>query len=199
MYAKENKDKPFLLDHCWKILQDSQKWWMETPADPVPISPGTSDYPGTPISLDSDHDPNPYSVNSPSRASKRPTGRKAEKESRRKIKIVEEDDSVFISLLQKFNQNAEESKIEKKLLAEQRLLHLKAVEAREQRKLAVLETAELREQMKHDSAIMTLDTTNMSPELQHYYKMLKNEIMAKVYARSSSSQFYIPSPPDTQE
>ena len=71
----------WIYDHCWKVLKYCDKWMIIPQSNPRPLSPvyeGTHD---TPVSLDSDQDP--YSNATVSSPRKRPSGRKAAKESRK--------------------------------------------------------------------------------------------------------------------
>ena len=191
MYHNDTK-KPFIFYHCWAILKDTDKWWIsELPKEPIPQSPDASQIPGPSISLDSDPDPIPGtgSINSPRSKNKRPIGRKAEKASRRKSNVSEQNSGEFLNLLDEFNQQVRNSGEKKSSLVERKLNI-------EERKIRCIESAEEREQMIHENEIMKIDTSNMDPQMQRYYQLRKDEIMAKVLARSSSSQFYIPSPPD---
>ena len=86
---------PWIYDHCWEVLKYCDKWMIilqSNPRPPSPIYEGTHE---TPVSLDSDQDP--YSNAIVSSPRKRPSGRKAAKDSRQKSKTSPTDTNNSIS------------------------------------------------------------------------------------------------------
>ena len=138
--------------HCWAILKDTDKWWIsELPKEPIPQSLDASQIPGPSISLDSDHDPSPGTgnINSLRSKNKRPIGRKAEKASRRKSNVSEQNSGEFLNLLDEFNQQVHNSGEKKSSLVE-RKLNIEEI------KIRCIESAEEREQMIHENEIMKM-------------------------------------------
>lgn len=182
--------KYFDFDHCWPILKDNVKW-QDVPntsrksmaqsmaTDSSPQSPNCSQIRSTSVSLDDDQ--NGGSVSSPNK--KRPSGRKTEKELRKKNK--QNENSRFCNLVEQFNQQASATETRK---AE---LESRKVKALEELKEIQKQQVEAKEREMEDQ-IMMMDTSNMDPQKQAYYEFRKHEIMQKMMARASN---YVPQPP----
>ncbi|XP_059638904.1 glutathione S-transferase T3-like [Cornus florida] len=188
----ENEKKHFTLDHCWAILKHGIKWEdlgsskkLKSPAM-TPYSSSASQIPKTSISLDSDQDPIEKSVNSP--RTKRPSGRKAGKEACRKSKIADTSDSRFCDLMEKFNENTTEGRMKKFEIEERKVKVMEQMYQMEQ------EEKEAKEK-ERDDKIMMIDLSNMDPQAKVYYQLRKNEILAKLQARSTNFDYYVPLPP----
>ena len=163
-------------------------------SNPRPRSPvyvGTHD---TPISLDSDQDPDSNATASSPR--KRPPGRKAAKENRQKNKKSPTDTSNSISdtIRELFGQSEKRNNF----YEEQKLQLLKEQAQREDVQLDIARRAEDRMQKEQDrlqmiadDAIMEKDISHMTVEQQHYYQLRKNAIMAKAMKNASSSNFNV--------
>ena len=95
-----------------------------------------------------------------SQRDKRPSGRKKEKESRRKSKIAEGENFKLIDLMEQFNKNAEAQKI-----TQARKTEL------EERRVKVMEEMNAREEKEKDEAIMNMDLSNMEPVKKSYYEL----------------------------
>ena len=81
---------PWIYDYCWEVLKYCDKWMIIPQSNPRPHSPVYEGTHETPVSLDSDQDPyNSATVNSP-RKRPLPPGRKAAKESRQKVRRVQQ-------------------------------------------------------------------------------------------------------------
>ncbi|KAF8413342.1 hypothetical protein HHK36_001321 [Tetracentron sinense] len=181
--------KNFKLDHCWTILQYSIKWqinevakYSKTPTTATDSNQhfsSSSRMPDTPISLNSDQDPIGHTVDSP--GTKRPSGRKAEKEVRRKSRVEKTSSFRICNLIEKFNKQACDTEERKARI--------------EERKIRIMEDMNEREQKEEDDTIMMLDTSNMDPIAKAYYKQRKSEVLAKILAHATSSNLYVPLPP----
>ena len=163
-------------------------------SNPKPRSPvyeGTLD---TPVSLDSDQDP--YSNATVISPRKRPSRRKAAKESRHKSKASPTDTSNYIS--DTIRELSGQSEKRKNFYEEKKLQLLKEQAQREDVQLDIARRAEDRMQKEQDrlqmiadDAIMEKDISHMSVEQQHYYQLRKHAIMAKVMKNASSSNFNV--------
>ncbi|KAA8539384.1 hypothetical protein F0562_026076 [Nyssa sinensis] len=191
LYAKllyyELEGKKFSLDHCWAILENSIKWQDLAPSkkskttNSTPNSSFSSQIPETFISLDSNQDPIGYSVDSP--RTKRPSGRKAEKEARRKRKIADTSSFRFCDLMEQFNKHASDTKKRKAEIEERKAKVMEQMNQREQEEKQGNEK-------ERDDMIMMMDTSNMDPRTKAYFELRKDEIYAKLLARSTNPDYY---------
>ena len=159
--------------------------------------PRSSVYEGThdtPVSLDSDQDP--YSNATVSSPRKRPSGRKAVKESRQKSKASSTDTSNSIS--HTIRELSRQSEKRKKFYDEQKLQLLKEQAQRDDVQLDIAKRAkdkmqkeQDRLQMIADDAIMEKDIAHMTVEQQHYYQLRKNAIIVKAMKNASNSNFNV--------
>ena len=185
---------PWIYDHCWEVLKYRDKWMIIPQSNPRPRSPvyeGTHD---TPISLDSDQDP--YINATVSSPIKRPSGRKAAKESRHKSKVSLTDTSNSIS--DTIRELSRQSEKRKNFYEEQKFQLLKEQAQRKDVQLDIARRSEDRMQKEQnrlqmiaDDAIMEKDISHMSVEQQHYYQLRKNAIMAKAMKNANSSNFNV--------
>ena len=185
---------PWIYDHCWEVLKYCDKWMIIPQSNPRPRSPvyeGTHD---TSVSLDSDQDP--YSNATVSSPRKRPSGRKAAKESRPKSKASPTDTSNSIS--DTIHELSGQSEKRKNFYEEQKFQLLKEQTQMEDVQLDIARRAEYRMQneqdrlqMVVDDAIMEKDISHMSIEQQHYYQLRKNAIMTKAMKNASRSNFNV--------
>ena len=185
---------PWIYDHCWEVLKYYDKWMIIPQSNPRPRSPvyeGTHD---TPVSLDSDQDP--YSNARVSSPRKRPPGRKAAKESRKKSKASPTDTSISIS--DTIRELSGQSKKRKNFYEKQKLQLLKEQAQREDMQLDIARRAENRMQKEQDrlqmivdDVIMEKDISHMFVEQQHYYQLRKHAIMEKAMKNASSSNFNV--------
>ena len=97
--------------------------------------------------------------------SERPLGRKAEKEKAKGKKRSEEEPDPFIEEVKKMRETREKIKTERKERDD---------------KFIELDTKKLNlEQDQHDKVIMTTDISSMDDQAKQYFRMLKDEILAR--------------------
>ncbi|XP_028100918.1 uncharacterized protein LOC114300232 [Camellia sinensis] len=154
MYQEVNKTS-FQFEHCWKVLRDQPKWFdqcQKKKSKRIRNDPTSS--PSIPelINLAKD-DISPL---------ERPMGRKAEKKQLKKAKN-HDSCSPIVDLL---NEMKEEIKrgTEKKLELLQKSYHIHASRVRT-------------EQLKEEERIMMIDTSEMSPMQQEYYRLRQLKII----------------------
>ena len=164
---------------------------QSNPRPRSPVYEGTHD---TPVSLDSDQDP--YSNATVSSPRKRPSGRKAAKESRQKSKAGPTDTSNSIS--DTIHELSGQSEKRKNFYEEQKLQLLKEQAQSEDVQLHIARRAEDRMQKEQDrlqmivdDVIMEKDISHMSVEQQQYYQIRKHAIMEKAMKNASSSNFNV--------
>ena len=164
---------------------------QSNPRPRSPVYEGTHD---TPVSLDSDQDP--YSNATVSSPRKKPSGRKAAKESRHKSKASPTDTNN--SILDTIRELSGQGEKRKNFYEEQKLQLLKEQAQRDDVQLDIARRAEDRMQKEQDrlqmivdDAIMEKDISHMSVEQQHYYQLRKHAIMTKAMKNVSSSNFNV--------
>ena len=192
---------PWIYNHCWEVLKSCDKWMIILQSNPRPPSPVYEGTHETPVSLDSDQDP--YSNATISSPRKRPSGRKAAKESIHKSKASPTDTNNSISAT--IRELSGQSEQRKNFYDEQKLQLLKEQEQREDVQLEIARRAEdrmqkeqdrlqmeqVRLQMIADDAIIENDISHMSAEQQHHYQLRKHAIMAKAMKNASCSNFNV--------
>ncbi|XP_050225702.1 uncharacterized protein LOC126675143 [Mercurialis annua] len=199
----ELENKKFAFEHCWEILQESIKWQDSTLQKKKSSSMNaTSDFQHPscpseilekPISLDSNNDVNESN-------SERPIGRKAEKESRKKSKVVDTSNSRLCDLMSEFNKQTVETQQRRALAEERKLKVLEEANDRERKKteieLKIMMDKYEREQQEKDDKIMIMDTSNMDSVTKAYYEHRKAQILSKLTTPTNiESDSYAPLPP----
>jgi hypothetical protein len=95
----------------------------------------------------------------------RPTGRKVEKENMKEKKCRDDEADPFIEEVKKMRESREQIAMGRKD-RDDKLIEL------ENKKLQL-------EQDQHDEKIMTTDTSNMDDQAKKYFKLMKDEILAR--------------------
>lgn len=144
--------------------------------------------------MDSDNTPSPGSVESPK--DKRPIGRKAEKEARRKAKVAEVETSHVRSWMEQFNKTICESEARKELLEERKMMVLEETLQMEKKEAEARGREIRRKGGERQDMIMTIDTSNMDPQAKLYWSIKKREVMEQLNAQVQSLDCYRPHPPE---
>ncbi|KAF8780008.1 hypothetical protein HU200_002020 [Digitaria exilis] len=188
----------FTLMQCWQVLKDEPKWWeLKTKIDATPNSASRKSVPSS-LSRDiSDLDPNKSSSTSPSK--KRPMGRDAAKEAKKKAALVSSEcmskmHELSVQRIELFKETEGERKA--RLDEMVALEKAKAEEAREHRKMMLeiererlaLDKQRLRmddekKEKEEDERILAINLDQCQPMQRMYYQALQEDIIQRMMSR----------------
>ena len=200
--GKQVAGKPFALFHCWKILENDEKW-RSRPSNEIPNKrKAPSSSVGDAFMVDSDDDgaSSPTLLSSVNRG--RPDGRKKAKNARANVEeggykqsldnMMEMRKDIAMQRREMKTKEMEERKEaeEKKLAAEEKLAEIEARRAAaeerraaaeerlaeiEERKLA---SEEMTKRLENEQRIMFMDPSGLDEKARAYLEICRDQILA---------------------
>lgn len=184
--------KPFSLMHCWKYLKDEPKFHEACAGQSKTINLEDDCY-GTPAAGSNQVDTGGDSSTPPSAGSKRPLGRDATKESRKKA-ASSSSSSEYISKMHdlwadRFSDMKDGRAEKNKYLAQMAALEKEKIDRQvdiEERRLALearrLDWEERKDESRmlaEEERILSIDLDTCKPALRLFYKAQQEKILAK--------------------
>ena len=162
----QQKHRPFTMQHCWTLLQNNQKWidreFECPPKKPRSNCSSSTDFEAHEVDEGTDE------------MSKRPAGRKKEKERSKK------DAGGYKEAIQKMIESKERLAIDK----DSRWTEIKAIEERkvaiEERKAAAEERKAAAKKKDEDQKIMFMDTSALDDTQRAYVEAMRAKILAEI-------------------
>lgn len=171
LYMK-NHPKKFDKWACWEKVKHHPTF-VDIPSNSQPPPPPTDTESESPIDLDDD-----IVVETPATSMPRPMGQKRAKEAMRKGK---KDKDVAESMALSIKSMAESTQASVELVRQRNM----EIAAHSKRVIQL-------EEEKEDVKIMSMNTSNMSPDEKRWWKAKKRSVMAKTLFEDGSSDCYTP-------
>ncbi|KAH7845974.1 hypothetical protein Vadar_008188 [Vaccinium darrowii] len=181
----ESERQQFVMDHCWEILQHKIQWpgntkRPNTPTRTTDLSPRSSRIAQILSVTIPSQDFNHYACRALCQYSpngETPGGREAEKERPHGKAVAAEPETSHIDdLIDQLTKHETKAEMRKDQLEEKRLHLMKKMQERQEKQV-------LAKEIEADDAVMLMDTSKMDRQMQVYWALRKDEIMAKVFNR----------------
>ncbi|GJN20535.1 hypothetical protein PR202_gb07926 [Eleusine coracana subsp. coracana] len=164
---RDPNHRAFVMLHCWVLLQHNEKW-INRNNDPHPLKRRASSM------EESEDDEDGSGLTTPiSKETKRPPGRKQEKEQLKKG--GDGHGNVFETVVQSLITTKKEVEAAKKLDKDAKWEEYKQMEGR---KVAIEEQKVITKKLKEESKIMFMDITGLDPTQRAYVELRRAEILA---------------------
>ncbi|CAL5065287.1 unnamed protein product [Urochloa decumbens] len=181
MDRNKSKKRPFTLFHCWTLLQHNEKWANKDTECP-PKRTRTNSSSSTTDEEDGGNEERERSPTPGSRGSKRPAGRKQEKERLRKESYGNGCKEAIQDMIETKKQLAMEK--------EARWMDIKSVEERktanEAERLRLKGEKALVKKRKEEQKIMFMDTSSLDDTQRAYVEAMRAKILAELLGTDGS-------------